>query len=71
MTHLVLLMNGIEAGRLDYERGRLSLTYAPEWRERQDAIPLSLSMPLTGASYSGAEVGAFIWGLLLTRRSAR
>jgi serine/threonine-protein kinase HipA len=21
-------------------------------------------MPLTGASYSGAEVGAFVWGLL-------
>lgn len=64
MTHLVVLMNGMEAARLDYERGRLSLTYAPEWRQRRDAIPISLSMPLTGASYSGAEVGAFIWGLL-------
>jgi serine/threonine-protein kinase HipA len=64
MSHLVVLMNGMEAGRLDYERGRLSLAYAQGWCERQDAIPISLSMPLTGASYSGAEVGAFVWGLL-------
>ncbi|WP_156402410.1 type II toxin-antitoxin system HipA family toxin [Caulobacter sp. Root1472] len=64
MSHLVILMNGIEAGRLDYEKGRLSLTYAPQWRERPGATPVSLSMPLTGASYSGAAVGAFVWGLL-------
>jgi serine/threonine-protein kinase HipA len=64
MSHLVVLMNGEEAGRLDYERGRLSFTYAEQWRQRQGAIPLSLSMPLTGASYAGAEVGAFVWGLL-------
>lgn len=64
MSHLVVLMNGEETGRLDYERGRLSFTYAQHWRERQGAIPLSLSMPLTGASYGGTEVGAFIWGLL-------
>lgn len=64
MSYLVVLMNGVEAGRLEYERGRLSLTYAEGWRERQGAVPVSLSMPLTGASYSGAQVVAFIWGLL-------
>ena len=47
MTHLVVLMNGVEAGRLDYERGRLSLTYDPRWQDRRGAIPISLSMPLT------------------------
>jgi len=64
MSHLVVLMNGVEAGRLDYERGRLALTYAPRWRERRGAIPISLSMPLTAAAHSGAIVGAFLWGLL-------
>ena len=28
MSQLAVLMNGVEAGRLDYERGRLTLTYA-------------------------------------------
>lgn len=64
MSHLILLMNGVEAGRLDYESGRLSLTYTEDWRERRGAVPVSLSMPLTGARYSGAQVAAFIWGLL-------
>jgi serine/threonine-protein kinase HipA len=57
-------MNGIEAGRLDYEQGRLSFTYDSEWRGRRGAIPISLSMPLTAASHTGAKVSAFIWGLL-------
>jgi serine/threonine-protein kinase HipA len=64
MSHLTVLMNGIVAGRLDYERGRLTLTYAAEWRQRADTIPASLSMPLAGAAYSGAAVAAFVWGLL-------
>ena len=64
MSDLVILMNGIEAGRLNYERGRLSLTYDAAWRERRGAIPISLSMPMTAAAHTGAKVGAFIWGLL-------
>ena len=64
MSYLVVLMNRVEAGRLDYERGRLIFTYAEHWREQEGAIPLSFSMPLTVASYAGAEVGAFVWGLL-------
>jgi HipA-like protein len=46
MSSLAILMNGVEAGRLDYERGRLTLTYLSSWRERRDAVPISLSMPL-------------------------
>jgi len=64
VTHLVVLMNGIEAGRLDYEQGRLSFTYDSGWRGRRGSIPISLSMPLTAASHTGAKVSAFIWGLL-------
>lgn len=64
MSHLAMLMNGVEAGRLDYERGRLTLTYADSWRARRDAMPISLSMPLTAEAHSGAVVEAFLWGLL-------
>jgi len=64
MSSLVVLMNGVEAGRLDYERGRLTLSYAPSWRERPDAVPVSLSMPMTAETHTGAVVGAFLWGLL-------
>lgn len=64
MSHLVVLMNGLEAGRLDYERGRLTLTYADSWRGRREAAPISLSMPLTAEAHSGVVVEAFLWGLL-------
>lgn len=64
MSHLAVLMNGVEAGRLDYERGRLTLTYADSWRARPDAMPISLSMPLTAGAHAGAVVEAFVWGLL-------
>ncbi len=64
MTHLVVLMNGVEAGRLEYERGRLSLTYDTRWRDRRGALPISLSMPLMAGVHTGANVGAFVWGLL-------
>lgn len=64
MSSLAVLMNGMDSGRLDYERGRLTLTYAEAWRNRRDAVPLSLSMPLTAQTHSGATVGAFLWGLL-------
>lgn len=64
MSHLVVLLNGVRAGRLDYERGRLSFTYDEAWRARPDALPLSLSMPLNTADHAGTPVAAFIWGLL-------
>ena len=64
MSDLVILMNGVEAGRLDDKRSRLSLTYDAAWRERRGTIPISLSMPMTAAAHTGAKVGAFIWGLL-------
>jgi serine/threonine-protein kinase HipA len=64
MTHLAVLMNGVEAGRLDYERGRLMLTYDQAWRNRRDAVPISLSMPMTAQTHSGKTVSAFLWGLL-------
>lgn len=64
MSRLIVLMNGVQAGALDYERGRLTLTYDDAWRDRRGAAPVSLSMPLAAQSHSGNAVGAFLWGLL-------
>ena len=61
---LAILMNGVEAGRLDYKRGRLTLSYLSSWRERRDATPISLSMPLTAETHPDAVVRPFLWGLL-------
>ena len=64
MSRLIVLMNGVEAGHLDYEQGRLSFTYSEDWRSRDGAVPLSLSMSLAAPTHTGATINAFIWGLL-------
>lgn len=45
-------------------QGRLSLTYHDDWREADDAYPLSLSMPLAAADHGAATIEPFLWGLL-------
>lgn len=64
MSSLVILMNGVEVGTLAYGRGRLTLTYSEGWRANRDAIPVSLSMPMTAQTHVGSVVEAFVWGLL-------
>ncbi len=62
---LVAVLWGNEVGRLTCDRnGRLRFTYADAWRERDDAIPLSLSMPLAAQEHGHKRVSAFLWGLL-------
>jgi len=62
---LVVLLWATEAGRLTCDRqGRLRFTYAHPWRERRDAVPLSLSMPLGAAEHPHKPVSAYLWGLL-------
>jgi serine/threonine-protein kinase HipA len=51
-------------GLLSYRQDRITLEYDSEWRRASDAFPLSLSMPLAGASYTDAAVRPFLWGLL-------
>ncbi|MBT2143736.1 MULTISPECIES: type II toxin-antitoxin system HipA family toxin [unclassified Rhodanobacter] len=65
-THpLIAVMNGAVIGTITRERtGRLRFDYADDWRQRPDAIPLSLSMPLVRAGHPHAVVDAFLWGLL-------
>jgi len=61
---LVALLNGREIGTVDYDKSRLSFTYAQTWRDDPEAYPLSLSMPLGAATHGHARVDAFLWGLL-------
>jgi len=45
----------------------LSFTYDDGWRSRENAYPLSLSMPLFESQHSGAPVRAYLEGLLPDR----
>jgi serine/threonine-protein kinase HipA len=62
---LVALAYGNEVGRVRQDaRGKLAFSYSPEWRERADAFPLSLSMPLAAAEHDDAVIRPFLEGLL-------
>ena len=71
MSRLIVLMNGVEAGHLDYEQGRLSFTYSEDWRSRDGAVPLSLSMSLAAATHTGAPIAPngsrFSWSAVCRR----
>ncbi len=63
--HLVTLLNGIEIGLVTRgKNGALTFTYNEDWRQRRDAYPLSLSMPLAASQHAHEKIDAFIWGLL-------
>ncbi|HEY8327331.1 MAG TPA: type II toxin-antitoxin system HipA family toxin [Rhodanobacter sp.] len=65
ISQLIAVMNGMVIGTVTRERtGRLRFDYADEWRQRPDAIPLSLSMPLVRAGHPHTVIDAFLWGLL-------
>lgn len=62
---LLAFVRGTEMGRVRQNaRGKLSFAYASAWRERADAFPLSLSMPLGLTEHGDAVVRAFLEGLL-------
>ena len=64
-NELIAVMNGATIGTVARERtGRLRFDYAADWRQRPDAIPLSLSMPLVRPMHQHAPIDAFLWGLL-------
>lgn len=67
MTTQLLLacLNGAVMGSVQRDRtGRLRFAYDDGWRQRVDAVPLSLSMPLTRSEHAHASIDAFLWGLL-------
>jgi serine/threonine-protein kinase HipA len=61
---LEVLCEGTRAGVLENARNGLRFTYDEEWQRRDDATPLSVSMPLTAASHLPRVVEPFCWGLL-------
>lgn len=65
MANLTVALNGIEVGRLSLGRsGAMAFRYLPEWLNRPGARAISLSMPLSSASYRGAVVYNFFDNLL-------
>jgi serine/threonine-protein kinase HipA len=62
---LVALADGRVMGEIRRSRaGRLTFVYDENWRSRNDAYPLSLSMPLVVAEYEHARIEPWLWGLL-------
>lgn len=62
---LIAVMNGTVIGTVVSERsGRTYFAYDNSWRQHSDAVPLSLSMPLTRTTHTHAAIDAFLWGLL-------
>lgn len=52
-------------GTLQQTRGGQKLfSYAPSWLDKENATPMSLSMPLTEEVYSGNNLENYLWGLL-------
>lgn len=62
---LAVLLAGARVGTLRQDaRGDLAFEYAAEWRDRADAYPLSLSMPLATRTHADAVVRPYLEGLL-------
>ena len=64
MDDLIALLDGREVGTVRQSQGRLTFTYADQWRNAAGAYPLSLSMPLAAAEHPHAAIEPFLWGLL-------
>ena len=64
-TQLIAILDGTEMGRITRDkRARLSFTYNEEWRNEENAYPLSISMPLALTQHAHARIDPFLWGLL-------
>lgn len=68
MTDLRVLIDENQIGTIHQgASGRLRFVYDEEWRNLVDAVPLSLSMPLTKTEHGHKQVEAFLWNLLPDR----
>lgn len=62
---LAAVLGGVRIGTLTQRAdGRLAFSYDAAYRQSPEAMPLSLSMPLSASDYDGPEVRAFCRGLL-------
>jgi serine/threonine-protein kinase HipA len=57
-------MNGRLVGAVAQNNNTLEFRYDEAWRTSDEAIPLSLSMPLDQADHGDDKISAFMWGLL-------
>src|SRR5690348_1177060 len=65
ITELIAILDGTEIGRVTRDkRARLCFTYNEEWRNAENAYPLSVSMPLALAQHAHGRIEPFLWGLL-------
>lgn len=65
LTHeLYVYLNGSVAGILQQLKNDLRFTYDPDWLNKSDARPVSLSMPLREAPYNGDIVYNYFDNLL-------
>lgn len=62
---LAVLLSGTLAGNIyQSSTGTLRFVYDDDWRQAEDAFPLSLSMPLAAVEHRDDAITAFLWGLL-------
>ena len=62
---LRVLIDDSEIGTITQTRtGKLQFAYDDAWRNSPNAIPLSLSMPMTVAEHNDSAISPFLWGLL-------
>jgi len=62
---LAIIVDGLMMGEIRKDkRSRLTLAYDTDWRQTQDAYPLSLSMPLVVAEHEHTKIEPWLWGLL-------
>ena len=65
MKRLIVYLNREPIGSLDQDdSGLLEFSYAEEWLNKQDAMPLSRSLPLQRESFQGKYVRPFFAGIL-------
>lgn len=68
MSELRVLIDENEVGTIyQGKAGRLRFVYDDEWRNTVDAVPLSLSMPLTRSEHPHKVISAYLWNLLPDR----
>ncbi len=61
---LLVHLGNRRIGRLLRTRGRTAFEYDDAWRGGNDALPLSLSMPLAARHHPPKVVEPYLWGLL-------
>jgi serine/threonine-protein kinase HipA len=70
-VRLAFALYGRVAGVIEREGGRTSMRYTREYTSRPGATPLSLSMPVSGTTYTSRPVDAYLRGLLPDNAAVR